>query len=160
MRKDAVMPAISFEVFGPKPSPAVPDSPISRPGAPCVLVVEDMPMLRSMIAQLLSRQGGYVVREAGSYLEAEALLLAVDAVATDGYYPHHAGDVTGPWGLALARLARTQGKRTVLLSGDSALIERAHTEGIQALRKPEDILELVAALAEAGVPQSLEPAVR
>jgi CheY-like chemotaxis protein len=154
------MAALSLEVFGPNPSPAAPDPPISRPDAPCVLVVEDMPMLRRMIAQMLSRQGGYVVREAGTYLEAEALLVSVDAVATDGYYPHHAGDVTGPWGLALARLARAQGKRAVLVSGDSALIERAHGEGFQALIKPEGILELVAALAEAGVPQSFEPAVR
>ena len=159
MRKDTVMPALSLEVLGPKPSPAVPDPAISRPDAPCVLVVEDMPILRRMIAQLLSRQGGYVVREAGTYLEAEALLVAVDVVATDGYYPHHAGDVTGPWGLTLARLARAHGKRAVLVSGDIALIEQAHREGFQALRKPEDILELVAALAEAGVSQSLEPAV-
>jgi CheY-like chemotaxis protein len=154
------MSALLLDPLGPQPSAMVPDAPTARPKALCVLVVDDAPMLRRTIAQMLARQGGYAVREAGTYREAEALLSAVDAVATDGYYPHHAGEATGPWGLALARLARAQGKRAVLVSGDSALIEQAHWEGIQALSKPGGILGLVEALAEAGVSQSLEPAVR
>lgn len=153
------MPALSLDRLGQNLSARLPDAPTSRPNTLCVLVVEDAPMLRSVIAQMLSRQGGYTVREAGTYREAEALLAAVDAVATDGYYPHHTGEAVGPWGLVLARLARAHGKRAVVISGDSSLIERAQQEGIQALRKPDGILGLVEAFAGAGVPQSLEPAV-
>jgi CheY-like chemotaxis protein len=125
-----------------------------------VLVVDDAPMLRRAIAEMLARQGGYAVREAGTYREAEALLAVVDAVATDGHYPYHAGGATAPWGLVLARLARAHGKQAVLVSADSALIEQAHGEGIQALTKPGGILEVVAALAEDGVAHSVDPTVR
>jgi hypothetical protein len=79
------------------------------------------------------------------------------AVATDGHYPYHAGDATAPLGLPLARLARAHGKRAVLVSADSALIAQAHREDIQALTKPGGILGLVAALAEAGIPHSVDP---
>jgi CheY-like chemotaxis protein len=152
------MAALSLALLGPQLSARLPDAPTSRPNAQCVLVVEDAPMLRRVIAQMLSRQGGYTVREAGTYREAGALLVAVDAVATDGYYHHHEGEAAGPWGLVLARLARMHGKRVVLLSGDSSLIERAQWEGIQALRKPDGILGLVEAFAQAGVSQFLETA--
>ena len=143
------MPPLLLNPLGPQPTATVPDTSTARPKALSVLVVDDAPMLRRTIAQMLARQGGYAVREAGTYREAEALLSTVDAVATDGYYPHHVGEATGPWGLTLARLARAQGKRAVLISGDTALIEQAHWEGIQALTKPSGILGLTAALAAA-----------
>ncbi len=122
-----------------------------------VLVVDDARLLRKVTARMLSLQAGHTVHEAETYLDAVALLDAVDAVATDGFYPYRAGEATGPWGLALARLARAYGKRVVLVSGDRALVAQACGEGIRALEKPDGILRLVAELAETGVPRSLEP---
>ena len=123
-----------------------------------VLVVDDARVLRTVTARMLTLQAGHVVYEAETYLDAVALLDAVDAVATDGFYPYRAGEATGPWGLALARLAREQGKRVVLVSGDRALVAQACGEGIRALEKPDGILRLVAELADkTGLPRPLEP---
>ena len=152
--KDKAMLAGSTDPRAPQPSVTARGAETSRLEALVVLVVDDEPMVRRTIAELLARQGGYAVREAGTYRDAEAMLAAVDAVATDGHYPHHAGDTTGPWGLALARLARGHGKRAVLVSADHALIDQAHWEGILALKKPGGILGLVAALAKAGIPHA------
>ncbi len=116
-----------------------------------MLVVDDAPVLRKAIGQLLTLEGGHTVREAGTHLEAVELLDTVDAVATDGFYPYSAGEATGPWGLALARLARAYGKPVVLITADPVLVEQARWEGIQALQKPSGILKLVAALGEARV---------
>ena len=158
--KDKAMLAASTDPHGPKPSATARGAETSRPDALCVLVVDDEPMVRRTIAELLARQGGYAVREAGTYRDAEAMLATVDAVATDGHYPHHAGEATAPWGLALARLARGHGKRAVLVSADHALVEQAHWEGIPALKKPIGILGLVAALAKTGIPHAWNPTVR
>ncbi len=119
-----------------------------------VLVVDDAPALRRAIAQLLTLEGGYAVREAGTHLEAVELLDQVDAVTTDGFFPYSEGEAVGPWGLALARLARARGKRAILVSADAALVEQARLEGIQALKKPSGILQLVAMLADSRVPVS------
>lgn len=148
------MASVSTDSPCPQPSAATLETEAPRPQAMCVLVVDDAPMVRSAIAVMLSLQGGHAVREAGTYLEAVALLEDVDAVVTDGFYPYHAGEAAGPCGLALARLARGQGKRVVVVTGDAALIEQARWEGIQALKKPGGILGLVTALAETGVPHS------
>ena len=119
-----------------------------------VLVVDDAPVLRRAIAQLLTLEGGYAIREAGTHLEAVELLDQVDAVTTDGFFPYSEGEATGPWGLTLARLARARGKRAILVSADAALVEQARLEGIQALKKPSGILQLVAMLADSRVPVS------
>jgi len=158
-RKENVVRAVSTDARGPQASATRPGTE-TRPERRSVLVVDDAPMLRRAIAEMLAREGGYAVREAGTYREAEALLAAVDAVATDGHYPYHVGEATAPWGLVLARLARARGKQAVLVSADSALIEQAHGEGIQALTKPGGILEVVAALAKVEVGQSVDPTVR
>jgi CheY-like chemotaxis protein len=154
------MLAESTDRRAPQPSVTARGAETSRLEALVVLVVDDEPMVRRTIAELLARQGGYAVREAGTYRDAEAMLAAVDAVATDGHYPYHAGEATGPWGLTLARLARGHGKRAVLVSADHALIEQAEWEGIPALKKPGGILGLVAALAKAGTPHAWDPTVR
>lgn len=147
------MPVLSTDRLGPQPSAALLHAEAPRREALCVLVVDDAPILRRVIARMLSQQGGHAVREVGTYLEAVALLDAVDAVVTDGFYPYRAGEATGPWGLALARLARAQGKRVIVVSGEGTLLQQAHREGCQALEKPDGIAGLVAALAEAEVPQ-------
>ena len=158
-RKENVVRAVSTDARGPHASATGPGTE-TRPERRSVLVVDDAPILRKAIAEMLAREGGYAIREAGTYREAEALLAAVDAVATDGHYPYHVGEATAPWGLVLARLARARGKQAVLVSADSALIEQAHGEGIQALTKPGGILEVVAALAKVEVGQSVDPTVR
>ena len=105
-----------------------------------VLVVDDARVLRTVTAGMLTLQAWHVVYEA----------------ETDGFYPYRAGEATGPWGLALARLARAHGKRVVLVSGDRALVAQACGEGIRALEKPDGILRLVAELAETGLPRPLD----
>jgi CheY-like chemotaxis protein len=144
----------SASVRSPQAPVAMLDTEALRSKPMCVLVVDDAPVLRKAIAQLLTLEGGHTVREAGTHLEAVALLDAVDAVATDGFFPYSAGETTGPWGLALARLARARGKPVILVSADDGLVEQAHWEGIRALSKPAGILQLVAALAEARVSHS------
>jgi CheY-like chemotaxis protein len=154
------MRAVSTDARGPQASATGGPGTETRPEQRSVLVVDDAPMLRRAIAEMLAHQGGFAVREAGTYREAEALLGVVDAVATDGHYPHHVGEATAPWGLVLARLARARGKQAVLVSADSVLIEQAHGEGIQALTKPGGILGVVAALAKGGVGESVDLTVR
>lgn len=106
------MRAVSTDTRGPQASGPGPGTE-TRPERKSVLVVDDAPMLRRAIAEMLAHQGGFAVREAGTYREAEALLGVVDAVATDGHYPYHVGEATAPWGLVLARLARArQASRT------------------------------------------------
>lgn len=148
------MPPLSTNTLAPQRAAAVLPAETDHPESLCVLVVDDAPVLRKAIAQLLTLEGGYTVREAGTHLEAVELLDAVDAVATDGFFPHSEGEATGPWGLALARLARARGKQVILVSADAGIIEDARQEGFATLKKPSGILQLVAVLAGARIPRT------
>ena len=84
--------------------------------APCVLVVEDMTVIRDLLARYL-REAGYQVLEAGDVATATRLLAseAIDVLVTDGSLPDGSGQV-------LARSARVVRRaiRVLLVSGSGS----------------------------------------
>jgi two-component system cell cycle sensor histidine kinase/response regulator CckA len=126
-----------------------------RPGDPAnagvVFVVDDDPLIRSIVARVLSRAG----RTARTYSDAEAALAALttcgdspELVITDVSMP---GELDG---IALAARVseRLPGVPIVLMSGDSASLARVgRATGVTAtLAKPFSLEQLGEALGLAG----------
>jgi PAS domain S-box-containing protein len=152
-----------FELFFPRVS-VLPQAPSKGPGpdgeapvatpAVTVLVVEDEPEVRRLVARALA-SAGHEVLEAGGLAEA---LRAVDGarrpprlLVTDVRMPDH----TGPE-VAAAVAARVPGVRTLYVSGYSTEVVEEHgvvPEGVSFLHKPfspEDLVRKVAGILEAG----------
>jgi CheY-like chemotaxis protein len=153
-RFELFFPRVSVLPLAPSKGPG-PDgeAPIATP-AVTVLVVEDEPEVRRLVARALA-SAGHEVLEAGGLAEA---LRAVDGarrpprvLVTDVRMPDH----TGPE-VAAAVAARVPGVRTLYVSGYSTEVVEEHgvvPEGVSFLHKPfspEDLVRKVAGILEAG----------
>jgi len=141
---------------GPKPSATARGAETSRPDALCVLVVDDEPMVRRTIAELLARQGGYAVREAGTYRDARRCSRPWTRWPPTGTTPTMRAKPPGPG-------ARTRPTRPWARQAGRPGVCRSRPrragplEGFRHLKKPIGILGLVAALAKTGSPTPETP---
>jgi CheY-like chemotaxis protein len=123
------------------PTPADPH-PRAEPVLPCILVVEDEPVIRELMAILLEEEG-YTVRQASDGLEALETLARhpVDLVLSDVKMPRLDG-------AALAHQLRTQAHPlpVVLMS---AVYAEVDLPGVRFLRKPVNCEHLLAIIAAA-----------
>jgi DNA-binding response OmpR family regulator len=113
-----------------------------------VLVVDDDPMARGLVARFVMRAGHRVVAQAEDGLAALALIgrAMPDVIITDCQMPNLDG-------IGMARRIRATGNETriVMLSGQSerAVIDLAFAAGVDAyLIKPMDPGQLIAAIGE------------
>jgi DNA-binding response OmpR family regulator len=120
------------------------------------LIVDDDPAVRLALRHVLEAAGHAVV-EAETWLEAAVLLetRAIELAVVDGRFPKGPGaGEPGPFGPVLCRQARGLGVRTILLSGDDALVAEAVRAGFPALRKPFTLRALTAAVEAAIAPEA------
>lgn len=110
-----------------------------------VLIVEDEPLIRLMLAEALEDEG-YAVREAGTVLEAVAILGQgnIDAVITDIDMP---GGLTG---LDLAKLLQSynEGIPTIVTSGGHHLSDDMLPANARFICKPYGQVSMLALLDE------------
>ena len=128
------------------PSPADPH-PRAEPVLPCILVVEDEPVIRELMAILLEEEG-YTVVQAADGLEALETVARhpVDLVLSDVKMPRLDG-------AALAHQLRAQAPPLPVILM-SAVYAEVDLPGVRFLRKPvncEHLLDIIAmALRETG----------
>jgi DNA-binding response OmpR family regulator len=112
-----------------------------------IMVVDDQPMLRLLIARALALEG-YRVLEAGNGDEAIALAAkygdAINLMLTDVQMP-------GMDGFEAARRVRQRcpGMRTLFMTGHPDSRERAEAEGLDLVTKPFSPSELLARIGAA-----------
>jgi CheY-like chemotaxis protein len=115
---------------------AVPDSAPAPTGGERVLVVDDEPSVRDVVARMI-RSAGYHVTTAGSPAEARALEGAWDVLVTDVRMAHTDG-------VTLAR--EINARHTLFISGYDA--EGIVAPGVPFLQKPFDAAELARAIRQ------------
>ncbi|MBV9523013.1 MAG: response regulator [Alphaproteobacteria bacterium] len=114
-----------------------------------ILVVDDEPTVRSLIADLLSEEG-HVCISAGNGIDAVRLIesdvIRIDLLITDMMMPGNIG------GLAVAArmVALQEETRILLISGytDPAIAEEAARQGFRIVPKPFRRKDLIDAVAE------------
>jgi len=128
-----------------------------------ILLVEDQPVLRDAIAQLL-RSAGHEVLEAGTMISAMTLLRetkGISLVLSDGWMPlglgaatkyglHGLEPLTAPYGLEILTYAKAHGIPGVLWTGDDRLVERANQLGFRAVLKTITLKEMLGVVREVG----------
>jgi CheY-like chemotaxis protein len=119
-------------------------------GRETILLVEDEPPVRALLAELL-QEAGYRVREAGTARAAEAEYTAdprIDLVLTDVVLPDRNGRE-----LVEALAAREPALRVLFMSGytDDEVLGQGLPEGIPFVRKPmrpDDLLRMIRGVLE------------
>lgn len=115
-----------------------------------ILCVDDDAQIRELLRDLLESHGHAVI-EAGTLLEGLAILASrmVEVAIVDGAFPKdRTSRCLGAFGPVLTSEARALGVRTLLLSGDDALVEREQRAGFPAMKKPFEIHALLAAIEQ------------
>jgi PAS domain S-box-containing protein len=152
-RFELFFPRVSALPEAPSRSPAQDGEPPAPAPAVTVLVVEDEPEVRRLVARALAR-AGHEVLEAGGL--DEALRAVAEArrppalLVTDVRMPDHSGPE-----VAAAVAARVPGVRTLYVSGYSTEVVEEHgvvPEGVSFLHKPfspEDLVRKVTGILEA-----------
>jgi two-component system, cell cycle sensor histidine kinase and response regulator CckA len=133
----------------PAPAPPRERAPLAA-GTETILLVEDEPAVRALLAELL-QEAGYRVREAGTARAAEAEYAAhprVDLVLTDVVLPDRNGRE-----LFESLSAKNPGLRVLFMSGytDDEVLRQGLPEGIPLVRKPmrpDELLRMIRGVLE------------
>jgi CheY-like chemotaxis protein len=112
------------------------------PSSVCILVVEDDPLVRDVICEML-KEIGFRVSEAGNGAEAHPILDSgsVDMLITDQM-------MIGEPGQRLADHAQSLGIPALLISGDANSIERLEAGEHPFLKKPFRLPEIQRMIGE------------
>jgi CheY-like chemotaxis protein len=98
-----------------------------------ILVIDDSDSIRTLLRDLLERDGHQVVTAETGHDGEEALGLGVDACLCDGKLPWTAGGDAGPYGYQLCCTARALGIPVALVSGDLELVRLEMDTGLPTL---------------------------